>query len=887
MLLDGWFIEYCNKSQNNSRYYGGYLKFSDNCMKIYESILSNNFQIIIPLYNAEYDLVRINKKMKIKTVSLIDLKEVYDKIKSLVGAQTITEKEVFVKEILAEVNIRLYHPYDKQDFYIRVLPDNHKLRDLMKIINTLEATIKQNASNTTFIKKIDETNSFIYGKIYLEVRSLLIESIQPGVNAFAVITLMPYEFRTKTSMAIDIQKLNRKSSAGPSEPKSQIKENIKSNSGSKENSNNINNIINASTEKRNINDLPKTNNNTINLLSLTSSNNTESSNLNLSCINANNVNNALNTVNGTNGTSNINVTQQKEIETLIINKTNLNNQEFESAYKNANFLRFEFYQTFVLPIHNKFEKLRIDLYTKNLQGVFTKREIDEKICEHEILIPDIMNNVYFGDKKYQINLENKNKNIKAGKTILNFKIYNHTSILSNFAKIRNKNVLEDMTFEKTEEDLSIKKLFKRLKKILILIKDFKEYYKNLFRFKYPNFSFTIMICSIIYFLFFDLKYFLVHSLFLFFLIAFFQTHYYKKYIACYTNELIFGKKNEFDFPSDFSVMTKNQLEEDEVKKDTYLIDKGEKPNYIKIITEPIKTFKNYRDTYHKVLFKFTRYVSNLEKMKNLFFFTDPLLSIYFMGLLIFAILIIYNIEFRILMLIVIIKKFLTGYSYFKNKYTNNLEIGDIVLKYCHQEYKSKQKISLNLDNKNINNTNENEPSTALFNANCKTNPNDITPANTTAPSIASCINDKTANSGLNPNTNKSTNEFEHVDYKIKLLKNADKLVVSHDIDKVMVFEDKLKLFIKEQLEKHVDLVISNEFLNSISKMGEIKEMIGRCKGMLKIKKGSQLYDKTINNQKIYKESLDADQIFIYFIQNVKSDFYISRYYSFEEEVETE
>jgi hypothetical protein len=128
-------------------------------------------------------------------------------------------------------------------------------------------------------------------------------------------------------------------------------------------------------------------------------------------------------------------------------------------------------------------------------------------------------------------------------------------------------------------------------------------------------------------------------------------------------------------------------------------------------------------------------------------------------------------------------------------------------------------------------------------------------------------------------------EFEDIEDKIKQIRNSENMIVSHDIDNVLVFEDKFKLFITEQLEKHIDLVISNEFLNSISKMGEIKEVIGKCKGMLKIKKDSILFNKTINNPKIYKESLDADQIFIYFIQNVKSDFYLSRFYTFEEEGE--
>ena len=65
-------------------------------------------------------------------------------------------------------------------------------------------------------------------------------------------------------------------------------------------------------------------------------------------------------------------------------------------------------------------------------------------------------------------------------------------------------------------------------------------------------------------------------------------------------------------------------------------------------------------------------------------------------------------------------------------------------------------------------------------------------------------------------------------------------------------------------------------------MGDIKEVIGKCKRVLKIKKCSTLFDKTINNQKIYKESLDPDELFLYFIQNVKSDYYLTRHCYIEE-----
>ena len=840
---------------NQTTYCNGYLKFSDNCLKIYESILSNNFQLIFPLYGAEYDVVRINKKLKIKSISLIDLKEAYDRLKNLIAIQKNTEKENFVREILSEINIRLYHPFDKEYFYIRISPENHKLRDLLKVINILENLIKQKGANTSFIKKIDETNSFIYGKINLEIRSVEIEGIPPGINAFAVLSLTPYEFKTKTSMPAEPRKLSTNSVLSKAEKLSISFNESLSNTKNKDSLNSTSKLSGGMKDVYSINPSSST---SFNGNADIGNNQNDDSAIDINNFNSNgNPNSSSNTIKYFN---------------------NNNNYSLNS--------KFEFYQTFILPIHNKFEKLKIEIYTKNLQGVFAKREIDEKICDHEILIPDIMNSICFGDKKIQINCENKSKSAKAGtKAVINIKIHNCTSILSNFAKNKNKGVLEDMSIEKSEEDLSIKKLFKRLKKILILIKDFKEYYKTIFRFKYPYFSYLVMVSSIAYFLFFDIKYFLIHLLFLMFIIAFFHSHYYKKYFSYYVNSYVYRKRNDSDFSGDnFNAMTKIELEDSEVKKETYLTDKGQKPNLIKIIIEPIKTYKNFRDSYHKVLIKFTRYVSNLEKIKNLFLFTDPIISIYFMAILVLGIFFIYSIEFKFLMLFVITKKFYVGYSYYKKKHINNLEIANLVLKHCHQEYKSKQKIAINSDSHMKTALN------AILQINTDNNNINSNYNNRSIQISSSNVSGVNANSGNNNSTINLENkdnivEFEDIEDKIKQIKNSENMVISHDIDNVLVFEDKFKSFIKEQLEKHLDLVISNEFLNTIAKMGEIKEVIGKCKGVLKTKKDSILFNKTVNNPKIYKESLDADQIFIYFIQNVKSDFYLSRFYTFEEEAE--
>ena len=52
--------------------------------------------------------------------------------------------------------------------------------------------------------------------------------------------------------------------------------------------------------------------------------------------------------------------------------------------------------------------------------------------------------------------------------------------------------------------------------------------------------------------------------------------------------------------------------------------------------------------------------------------------------------------------------------------------------------------------------------------------------------------------------------------------------------------------------------------------------IGKCEGILKIKKTSPLYRYVKNNDKIYTKDVEIEDLFYYFIQNIKSDFYILR-----------
>ena len=165
---------------------------------------------------------------------------------------------------------------------------------------------------------------------------------------------------------------------------------------------------------------------------------------------------------------------------------------------------------------------------------------------------------------------------------------------------------------------------------------------------------------------------------------------YKTYLAELSHRYIFSIKNPYDFESNIS--TKLDIENDEVKKDDYFTAETKKKNIISdYIIQPIKNYKQIKDTYHKVLFRFTNYVSILEKIKNLILWTDPLLSLYFLIVMIIGGLLIYAIRFKYLMLFAIVKKFIIGAFYYKKKFRNNVEVANIVLNHTFHKWINEKK----------------------------------------------------------------------------------------------------------------------------------------------------------------------------------------------------
>ena len=85
----------------------------------------------------------------------------------------------------------------------------------------------------------------------------------------------------------------------------------------------------------------------------------------------------------------------------------------------------------------------------------------------------------------------------------------------------------------------------------------------------------------------------------------------------------------------------------------------------------------------------------------------------------------------------------------------------------------------------------------------------------------------------------------------------------------------MKKDIKE-LEKEEN-IIPDSFMNDCKCYGDLRKELCKYKGILKIKKHNQLYNLIQGNKNLYVESISADDILLYYVFNVKSDYYLAKY----------
>jgi len=117
-------------------------------------------------------------------------------------------------------------------------------------------------------------------------------------------------------------------------------------------------------------------------------------------------------------------------------------------------------------------------------------------------------------------------------------------------------------------------------------------------------------------------------------------------------------------------------------------------------------------------------------------------------------------------------------------------------------------------------------------------------------------------------------EFNNrLENKFKRLENEKNI----DLSTIRVYDKRFQDIIIDFFVKYSNAVISSTIFNIINSLKDMQNEIGKCEGVLKIKKSSPLYRYVKNNDKIYTKEVEIEDLFYYFIQNIKSDFYILRY----------
>ena len=463
---------------------------------------------------------------------------------------------------------------------------------------------------------------------------------------------------------------------------------------------------------------------------------------------------------------------------------------------------FIFNQKFILPKHNRFKYLKFLVYKIKEEGLIIKKDAEKLIATYEIPLPKLLNTYFIPKDKIEVKLkpvkEKQKKKQKYSNMTLDYKFQDFSTLLSLLVKNTNKRVLDDYPLYNkegdSEEPYTISTLLKRIKRVLAMFKNIYYFYKMLQNFKYPVLSSLFILLLIFYTFFCDPKFFLTHTLVFLASILFYYSSVFHIYIYPKISPIFFYFRNKYDTPSEIAA-TESQKNKEEIAKNDYLINK-KTGFYI----PSFKELKEVKHAYIDLLFRLSRIASFFEKFKNLFLWTDPLLSFYMLVLLLFFLLLVWNIEFRYIACFSIVKKFIFGIFFYKNKLINNKEIARIVV-------------------------------TDAFNI-----------------------------------WKKEKEEKEKEEKKVEegVIKTMEKKALD---------DEKLKSTIKAKLYEHSNIILSDKFYDNMETIGDVIEELGKVEDVLKIKRLSYLFHYTKNNSKIYRKDIDPEDIFAYFLQNIKSDYY--------------
>ena len=475
---------------------------------------------------------------------------------------------------------------------------------------------------------------------------------------------------------------------------------------------------------------------------------------------------------------------------------------------------FDFNQKFLIPKHNRFKYLKFYIYKTKEGGLIIKKDEDKLISTYEIPLPKLINIYHLNKDPIEIKLKPtkekaKKKKLKYTNMSLKFKYIDYSSLLALLVKNTNKRVLDNYSLynkegDYAEEPYTMSVLLKRIKRVLRMFDDVYGFYQMLKYFKYPVISSFFWLLVIFYTFFCDPRYYMTHTVVFVICILFYYSGYFQNYIFPKLKPILFYIGNKYDTHTNLAI-TEKRKDRDEVAQNDYLIKK--KGFFI----PSIKEIKGIKHTYMDLIFRLSRIASFFEKFKNLFFWTDPLLSLYMTIILILFVLVTWKIEFRFLVCFSVSKKFLYGIFYYKNKLINNKEIARIVINDVFEIWKKEKE---------------------------------------------------------------KEDKKEKKDKKENKEKKIEKKIIKI-MERKTIDNEKLKNILKVKLYEQCNIILSEKFFDKMKTLGDVIEELGKMEEILKIKRLSYLFKYTKNNSKIFQKDIDPEDIFYYFIQNIKSDYYMA------------
>ena len=94
---------------------------------------------------------------------------------------------------------------------------------------------------------------------------------------------------------------------------------------------------------------------------------------------------------------------------------------------------------------------------------------------------------------------------------------------------------------------------------------------------------------------------------------------------------------------------------------------------------------------------------------------------------------------------------------------------------------------------------------------------------------------------------------------------------------IRVYDQKFIKLIKQIFNDNSNVYFNDTMFNLINSLGDIHDELCKCERVLKIKRNSALYRYVLRNNKIISPEIDPEDVFFYFIQNIKSDLYLMRH----------